>query len=254
MKRVTIFLMALVLVTAAVYAGNKKKGGGAVDLSTVRTLTGSVTAVAMDYGLGHPGFTMNSDQEGSLTVNLGPYFYLVANNFALAVGDQVSAKVATCKTGLVAFEVTDLTSGKEITLRGDDGLPLWTGGKRGNGQGGGQGNGHRGNGCRFGGYNAGQNVDLSTLTTIEGTLTALGTGIGTHNNTVTIQAAGEAYAISMGPYWYMVQEGFVLQLGEALQVRMAQCQGHWAAFSVTRPSTGQTLQLRDDQGVPLWLD
>lgn len=258
MKRVAIFLMALVLVTAAVYAGNKKKGGGAVDLSTVRTLTGPVTAVAMDYGLGHPGFTMNSEQEGSLTVNLGPYFYLVANNFALAVGDQVSAKVATCKMGVVAFQVTDLTSGKEITLRDENGLPLWTGGKRGNGgqgngQGNGQGGGHR-NGCRFGGYGAGQNVDLSTLTTIEGTLTALGAGVGTHNNTVTVQAAGEAYAISMGPYWYMVREGFTLQLGETLSIRMAQCQGKWAAFSVTRPGTGETLQLRDDQGVPLWLD
>lgn len=254
MKRVAIFLMALVLVTAAAYAGNKKKGGGGVDLSTVRTVTGPVTAVAMDYGLGHPGFAMNSEQEGPLSVNLGPYFYLVANNFSLAVGDQVSAKVATCKTGVVAFEVTDLTTGKQITLRGEDGLPLWTGGKRGNGGQGGQGRGQHRNGCRFGGYGAGLNVDLSTLTTIEGTLTALGTGLGTHNNTTTIQTAGEAYALSMGPYWYMVQEGFVLQLGETLQVRMAMCQGHWAAFSVTRPGTGETLQLRDDQGVPLWLD
>jgi hypothetical protein len=254
MKRVMVLMMALVLVATAVYAGNKKRGGGNVDLSTVRTVTGPVTAVAMDFGLGHPGFTMTTSQEGPLTVNLGPYFYLVANNFSLAVGDQVSAKVATCKNGVVAFEVTDLTSGKQIILRGEDGLPLWTGGNKGNGgQGGSQGGQHK-NGCRLGGYGAGLSVDLSTLTTLEGTLTALGAGVGTHNNTVTIQTAGEAYAISMGPYWYMVQEGFVLQLGETLQVRMAQCQGHWAAFSVTRPSTGETLQLRDDQGVPLWLD
>ena len=251
MKRIMILSLALVLLTTAAFAGNKKKGGGgAVDLSTVRTVTGTVTVVAMDYGLGHPGFTMNSDQEGSIVVNLGPYFYIVANNFSLAVGDQVSAKVANCSKGVVAFSVTDLTSGKTITLRGDDGLPLWTGGNKGNG---GQG-GRNPNGCRLGGYGAGQNVDLSTLKEVEGTLVALNSGLGTHNNTVTFQAGPESYAVSMGPYWYMVKEGFTLQLGETLRIRMALCQGHWAAFSVTRPSTGETLQLRDDQGVPLWLD
>lgn len=254
MKRVMILMMALVLVATAAYAGNKKKGGGHVDLSAVRTVTGPVTEVAMDYGMGHPGFTMSSAEEGALTINLGPYFYLVANNFSLAVGDQVSARVATCRAGVVAFEVSDLTTGKQILLRGDDGLPLWTGGTKGTGgQGGGQG-GQRRNGCRLGGYGAGLAVDLSTLTTVQGTLAATGTGLGTHNNTVTLQVGPEAYALSMGPYWYMVKEGFTLQFGETLQVRMAQCQGHWAAFSVTRPSTGETLQLRDDQGVPLWLD
>jgi hypothetical protein len=239
------------MVTAAAFAGAKKKGGTKIDLSTVRTVTGDVAAVAMDPGLGHPGFTLNSAQEGSLTVNLGPYFYLVANNFSLAVGDQVSAKVATCASGVVAFEVTDLTSGKQVVLRSADGLPLWTGGnKKGRGNGG----GHNGNGLRMGGYGAGLSVDLSTLIEAEGPLTAVSSGLGTHNNTVTLQAtATESYTVSMGPYWYMTQNGFAFQVGETVRIRMAQCQGKWVAFSVTLP-TGEVFQLRDDQGVPLWLD
>lgn len=251
MKRVAVMAIVLIMVTAAAFAGAKKKGGTKIDLSTVRTVTGDVTAVAMDPGLGHPGFTLNSTQEGSLTVHLGPYFYLVANNFSLAVGDQVSAKVATCANGVVAFEVTDLTTGQQIILRSDDGLPLWTGGnKKGNGNGG----GHNGNGQRMGGYGAGLSVDLSTLMEVEGPLTAVNSGLGTHNNTVTIQATTtEAYTVSMGPYWYMTQSGFAFQAGETVRIRMAQCQGKWVAFSVTRP-TGEVFQLRDDQGVPLWLD
>lgn len=253
MKRMVVVLMAMALLATAAFAGNKKKTGG-VDLSTLRTVTGSVTAVAMDYGLGHPGFTMDSAQEGPLTVNLGPYFYLVANNFSLAVGDQVSASVATCATGVVAFEVTDLTTGKQILLRDAGGFPLWTGGKKGGGQGAGQGNGHGRNGCRSGGYGAGQGVDLSTLIEVQGPVTAVNSGVGTHNNTLTLQAGPEAYTVSLGPLWYMTGQGFAFQAGETLRVRMALCQGHWAAFSVTRASTGEALQLRDDQGVPLWLD
>ena len=251
MKRATVIAMVLIMVTAAAFAGAKKKGGNKIDLSTLRTVTGEVTAVAMDYGLGHPGFTMNSSQEGTLTVNLGPYFYIVANNFSMAVGDQVSVKIANCTCGVVAFEVTDLTTGKEISLRSDDGLPLWTGGnKKGNGNGG----GHNGNGQRMGGYGAGIVVDLSTLMEVAGPLTAVSSGLGTHNNTVTLQAtATESYTVSIGPYWYMTQNGFAFQQGETVRIRMAQCQGRWVAFSVTRP-TGEVLQLRDDQGVPLWLD
>jgi len=251
MKRAAVIAMVLIMATAVAYAGARKKGGNKVDLSTVRTVTGEVTAVAMDYGLSHPGFTLNSVQEGTLTVNLGPYFYLVANNFSLAVGDQVSAKVANCALGVVAFEVTDLTTGKEISLRSDDGLPLWTGGSgRGNGYGG----GHNGNGRRMGGYGAGLSVDLSTLMEVEGPLTAVNSGLGTHSNTLTLQtSAGNSYTVSMGPYWYMTQNGFAFQVGETVRIRMALCQGKWVAFSATRP-TGEVLQLRDDQGVPLWLD
>jgi len=251
MKRAAVIAMVLIMATAAAFAGAKKKGGGKLDLSTVRTLTGSVAAVVMDYGLGHPRFTLNSDQEGSLTVSLGPHFFLVANDFSMAVGDQVSTKVANCSIGVAAFEVTDLTNGKQITLRSDDGLPLWTGGiGGGNGNGGGQ----NGRAPRMGGYGAGIGVNLSTLIEVEGPLTAVNFGLGTHNNTVTLQAtATESYTVSMGPYWYMTQNGFAFQQGETVRIRMAQCQGRWVAFSVTRP-TGEVLQLRDDQGVPLWLD
>jgi hypothetical protein len=251
MRRVAMVAMTLVLLSAAVFAGNGKKGGGAVDLATVRTVTGTVTAVSLNAGMGHPAFSMNTDQEGARTINLGPYFYLVAHNFSMAVGDEVNAKVANCAKAVVAFEVTDATSGKSIALRADDGTPLWTGGRRENGRGG---CGNHGNGCRMGGYGTSANIDLSTLAEVEGTLASVGAGLGTHRNRVTLQAGENAYDVGLGPMWYLTQEGFQVQAGEAVRVRMARCLDHWAAFEVTRTATGQTILLRDDQGIPLWLD
>ncbi len=247
---VAIAGVALLAATMA-FAGKAKKGGGA-DLSTLRTVTGTVESVAMDYGLGHPGFILNSNEEGALQVNLGPYWYLVAHNFALGVGDQVTAKVAGClktttASGVVAFEVTDITSGTSILLRNDQGLPLWTGAKKGHGNGG-------GNGARNGGYGAGLNVDLATLIQVEGTLTAVNLGLGTHTNSVTLQAMdGTQYTVTLGPFWYMEQNGFILQQGDAVTISMALCKGQWVAFAVTKTATGDTLQFRNDQGVPLWL-
>ncbi len=258
---VAIAGVALLAATMA-FAGQAKRGGGA-DLSTLRTVTGTVESVAMDYGLGHPGFILNSNEEGALQVNLGPYWYLVANNFALGVGDQVTARVADClKTttvgDVVAFEVTDITSGTSILLRNDQGLPLWKGAKKGHGNGGGNGGGQGnggGNGARNGGYNAGLQVDLATLIQVEGTLTAVNLGLGTHTNSVTLQAMdGTQYTVTLGPFWYMEQNGFTLQQGDAVSISMALCQGQWVAFAVTKTATGVTLQFRDDQGVPLWLN
>ena len=274
MKRTMVGLAALALAgSLVVMAGQGSKGAGSgaskIDLGSVRTVTGAVTGVSIAKGMKHPSFLLSVSESEILSVELGPYWFLVSNDFALAVGDQVSAKVANCagrsSSDVVALSVTDLTTGAAITLRDDAGMPLWKGARRGgsgqggqggSGQGGqggsgqgGQGQGGRGGAC----YASASQIDLSTLTTVEGEAAAVSVGLGAHRNTVTLRAAGGAeYVVALGPFWYMNQQGFSLEQGETVRVRMAQCTEGWAAFSVEIPASGATLTLRNDQGVPLW--
>jgi hypothetical protein len=214
-------------------------------------------------------------------VHLGPYWYLVSQNFSVGVGDAVSAVVTNCPktrdTGdVTAFSVEDLTSATSVVLRDEAGLPVWkktrggsgNGGGQGDGQGdgqggsgsGGQGQGGSGNGggqgggYRQGGYGIGLQVDLATLVELEGVATQMGLGLGTHQNAITFSAGGTDYSLALGPIWYMAQQGFSLDAGDGLRVRMAQCARGWVAFEVTNLTSGLTLVLRDEQGVPLWLD
>jgi hypothetical protein len=264
MKRTWMVLALALMASTLIFAGQGRRKKSDVDLSTVRTVQGSVTAVSLEAGIGLPGFVLGTSDGSSLSVHLGPYWYLVSQNFSLGIGDAVSATVSDCpKTpdtqDVTAFSVEDLTSGASILLRDSEGAPVWQSGRKGNGNGSGQGGGkgHGGcqaNGCRHGGYGVGGSVDLATLVETEGTATAVGLGLGTHHNTITFSAGGTDYALGLGPLWYMAQQGFTVTAGDALRVKMAQCSMGWTAFEVANLTTGQTLLLRDDQGVPLWLD
>ena len=260
MKKWTVSILVLALVSTLALAGSGKGGGGGIDLSTVRTVSGPVTAVSMQQGQGHPGFTMRAEG-GSLEVHLGPYWYLVAQGFSVGVGDQVAATVADCaqRSGAgyaVALQVTNTTNGSQVVLRGENGQPVWKGRRRGGGQGGGSGQGmapEKGKAGKGGGTCRGSQIDLATLQEVTGTATAVNGGLGTKSNTITLNAGGQDYAVALGPFWYLQQNGFQVQGGDALAVRMAQCSDRWAAFSITLTASGQTLQLRDEAGYPLWL-
>lgn len=262
MKRMWMAVALMILASTLVFAQGGKKKKGEVDLSTLRTVNGTVTTVSMDYGLGQPGFVMDAGSEGTLSVHLGPYWYLVSQNFSVGVGDAVSAVVTDCpktrdKGDVTAFSVDDLTSATSVVLRDEAGLPVWKKARGGHGNGGGQGDGQgngQGNGRRQGGYGAGLTVDLTTLVEMEGTVAQAGLGMGTHQNAITFSAGGTDYSLGLGPLWYMVQQGFSVTAGDGLRVRMAQCARGWVAFDVTNLTTGSTLVLRDEQGVPLWLD
>ena len=221
----------------------------ALDLTTVRTVSGTVTSVSVAPGMKHPSFELTETTGEVLTVELGPYWFLVANNFALAVGDGVTATVANCAnqtgTNVVALYVENTTTGVSITLRDEDGNPLWTGKGRGH-----KGGTAVGSGC----YNSGQNVNAAAVQQMQGEVAAVSLGLGTHRNTVTLRAQGGGgqYVVSLGPFWYMHQQGFTLQQGQSVSIAMAPCLQTWVAFSVTKLATGQVLRLRNDQGVPLW--
>ena len=258
MKRNMAVMGAILVMTAGLVLAAGPGGGGKVDLSTVRTVSGTVSSVTMGPGLQHPSFVLAEAGGESLTVELGPYWFLVANSFSLAVGDSVTATVANCASrtdsDVVAFSVQDLTTGASITLRDENGKPLWKGKRGGQAQGQAQGQTKKGGRGGAGCYASGGNVNPSTIQEVSGQVTALSLGLGTHRNTVTLTAQGGGqYVVALGPFWYMHQQGFTLQQGQAVSIRMAQCAQGWVALSVENTATGKVLQLRNDQGVPLWI-
>ncbi len=243
----------LVLLAAAFTLAAVAQGRGKVDLPSLRSVSGEVTSVSIAAGEKHPSFVLAADTGETLTVGLGAYWYLVSEGFTVAPGDQVAAEVAGCinkdETEVVAFSVQNLTEGVSIELRASDGTPLWKGHRKGRGQGNGQGTALQAD-C----YCTGQSAQPATLQEVQGKVKKLDVGLGNHRNTVKLKAAGSGKVkVALGPFWYMQQQGFTLEKGETVRVRMIQCPDCNVALSVTKVESGETLQLRNDEGVPLWL-
>ena len=135
---------------------------------TVTTVTGQVEKLEElpsmgrggGMGMQYRGMLLKTDQ-GSLMVHLGPGWYLDEKNFAVKVGDTVSATGSQVtlnnQSALIAREVK--VNDTTMKLRDDQGLPVWRGmagggmgqgpgrgpgGGQGMGPGGGQGKGPSG--------------------------------------------------------------------------------------------------------------
>jgi hypothetical protein len=60
--------------------------------------------------------------------------------------------------------------------------------------------------------------------------------------------------VHLGPLWYVAEEKFPLKVGQALEVTGSKVDQDGTSLIVAKEakSDGQTLQLRDEQGLPLW--
>jgi hypothetical protein len=100
----------------------------------VETLTGLVVAVPPPPAAGVPAFAHFTLKVGAetLTVLLGPSWYLARQGFALKPLDRVTVQgsrtTVAGKPALVAAAVTK--DGATLRLRDDHGAPLWGGEKR----------------------------------------------------------------------------------------------------------------------------
>ena len=124
---VVLFLGASILLLA----GSGKKQYREINLSTIRTVTGTVSSVAISAGRRRQSSFLDCEERKSLKIYLGSYRWLVSRKFTLSVGDKVSAKVANClqekdAEELISLEVTNQTTGAHILIRNDEGVPVWS--------------------------------------------------------------------------------------------------------------------------------
>ena len=113
------------------------------------------------------------------------------------------------------------------------------------------GSGQRGN--RGG---SGPLISTAQTVTVEGTVVTFVAGLGQGMPELQVEDAGGAlYTFVLGPYWYLVEQGFSAQPGDAVIVTAypcALCDTGFAVVSVVNVTAGVTLTLRDANGLPIW--
>ncbi len=110
---------------------------------------------------------------------------------------------------------------------------------------------------RGAGRATGPQADMSATTTVTGTVVALkaGAGMGMPSLVVAVDGSGEQTFV-LGPYRYLSAQGFAAAAGDRVEVTTApctSCPNGAAVVSVHDVSTSATLNLRGQDGVPLWV-
>jgi hypothetical protein len=216
--------------------------------------TGSGTVSAVDdYGL------MLAQPDGSeIYVELGPPDFWQAQEVALAEGDSVSIEGFVDEDLYHAGTVT-LSSGQQIALRDQYGLPLWSGGAAngrgqgnangggngGNGQGNGAGNGN--SGAQDGQRNPQPQAQVDEWVTVEGVISEVA------QNSITVQTTdGETLVVQLGRPGFVAEQGVTFQIGDEVIVVGFYEGTQFMAGEITQVETGMRVMLRDPNGRPLW--
>ena len=76
-------------------------------------------------------------------------------------------------------------------------------------------------------------------------------------STLRIESGGEIFTVTLGPGWYLRQQGADIQIGDKLAVKgskMKTREGkiYLTAARIKNMRTGHVLELRDENGRPLW--
>jgi hypothetical protein len=76
-------------------------------------------------------------------------------------------------------------------------------------------------------------------------------------STLRVESGGEIYTVTLGPGWYLRQQGADYKIGDKLAVKgskMKTQEGklYLTAAKIKNLRTGRILELRDENGLPLW--
>ena len=142
-----LLFLALVLVAVpapshAVWPFGKGSGGASgldlnqgYEVNTVTTLKGNVVSLDFDQG-GGPALIGVSAGHEEIFVVTAPKWYWREHGIPVRVGDDIVAQgsLAEGQDGrryLLARKLTNQSTGREIVLRNSDGVPAWSGLRRG---------------------------------------------------------------------------------------------------------------------------
>jgi hypothetical protein len=107
--------------------------GPQMNLAAKTSFDGTVADVKMSNGQGFPTFTLDT-AEGKVTIVASPYRLLADAGFVIKAGDKMSALAFPSiryEGVYVASELKNLTTGKVLVLRDDQGFPLGVPGQGG---------------------------------------------------------------------------------------------------------------------------
>jgi hypothetical protein len=207
-----------------------------LDMTKLQTISGTVSAVAIGYGVQYPSITI-----GKVQIKIAPIWYLLDNDFELKVGGALSVQTAPARSKsdpyLYAVEIQNTTTNLLLVLRDSSRRPLWTGSPSTSGA-------QAGGGCTLG----------STLAMASGTIEQINSGFGVQMPTLTLRVAdGALVTFKLGPERIFLASDLELKVGEQVTVKYASstCCDELVAIAITN-SAGKTVVLRDENGRPGW--
>lgn len=246
--------LALILALSAWLAaqgprGNAGAGNGvtaprtgmALDMTRTVVIEGKVEAVSIAAGVQYPSIVV----AGS-TIKLAPVWFLLENDFELAVGDVVKVVAAVCicrDESLVAVEISK--GSQTIILRDSLGIPLWI---KGLGAGNGRG------GAAAGSGSGGACLDLASVEKVTGTVAGVNAGLGIQQPYVVLKTNdGRTLSIRLAPERVLLEQDIELAEGMELTVKAARsaCVDGLVALELVMPD-GVVIRLRDESGMPVW--
>ncbi len=218
--------------------------GTGIDMAKQAVVEGNITAVHVAYGAQYPSIEVDKK-----TIKVAPVWWMLENDFELKEGMAVKVTAAPSLAAsdpyLYAVDLTNQANNSKITLRDAQGVPLWTGGRNGGGQGNAGGNGlHTGTPLAA--------VSIATATGVIADIT-MGAGV-QHPSLVLKTQEGSLLTIELGPERILLASDFEITKGETVTVKYAKAaceQEELIALSITN-AAGGTLVLRGDDGFPAW--
>jgi hypothetical protein len=218
------------------YPTNQAAG---LDMTKVQTTEGTVVSVNVGYGSQY-----HSIQIDQTTVKVAPVWFLLENDFEIRAGDKLKVTAAPSfqvrDAYLNAITVTNTVSGASLTLRDNNGIPLWA-----REQGVGHGTEGQATCTRCSGP--------TSVATVSGTVNQISAGIGIQMPSMVLKTAdGNLLTVKLGPERILEAADFEIKAGDALTVRYAlTCTGETVALELTN-SAGTKVVLRKDDLTLAW--
>jgi hypothetical protein len=242
-----LIISVVTIIVAAQHHGPNPSG---LNQSNLVTLQGVVESANMGLGQRFPSFTLVQASGIKVTIMVGPYYLLQEQHFTITVGDRMTVQAFPSyrfADTYASVELNNLTTGVTIALRDQDGFPLWAPGAGGPGWGPGR--------AGMGGYCGGPNMNPANIVSLEGTVKSVDMALGERfPSFVLARADGSEVTIMAGPYRLLLENNFVINVGDYMTVRAYPSLWYkdtYVAIELKNPATGATITLRDEYGVPI---
>jgi hypothetical protein len=193
-----------------------------------------------------------------LLVEGQPWLYVQTQAFSPQIGHQLVMEIFEEDDELKPGQIHNLSTGEIVTLRLENGQPMWSGSLQNvqglaNGQGQNRGSGgDQGRGS--GGRGQGNGVGEQTSADIPSAgLTYQGIAVTVNNTALVIETSANEMVLVEGRAWaYALEQGMDVQMGHAMIITGFVEDGEFKAISLENLITGQYIAVRDANGRPLW--
>ena len=225
--------------------GQGQSGAGAAEPQQWEVVQGTVVESPADDA----DLVIETDNGEQVTIGTGPG-YAAEQGFSLEVGEEIKVDGYWEDGEFKAARLTQVRDGQTLSLRDDYGRPAWSGRGRNAGTSGGAAAPGTGNGTVSGTSQRGSGTPQAE---VEEWLTIQGTVTGTDSDALLVETAdGQQVVVENRGWWFAQEQGFSTQVGNQVTLTGFYDGDQLEVGQISDGSNGQTVQIRDESGRPLW--